>query len=104
MRADGGAGVVASLQTFGSFADFHPHVHVIATEGVTTPDGSFHPVTWPRKRQLEERFRRRFLTLWITRRIEDPDTALASYEGPRPDHIVADLKEVEALLGYESGR
>ena len=57
-------GVVASLQTFGSYgANFHPHLHAIATEGVITPDGRFHPVIWPRKRELEERFRCRFLTL-----------------------------------------
>ena len=38
-------GVVASLQTFGSYgANFHPHLHAIATEGVITCDGRFHPV------------------------------------------------------------
>ena len=60
---EGVPGVVASLQTFGSFANFHPHLHAIATEGVITPDGRFHPVIWPGKRELEEGFRRRFLTL-----------------------------------------
>ena len=60
---EGVAGVVASLQTFGSFANFHPHLHAIVTEGVITPDGRFHPVIWPGKRDLEERFRRNFLTL-----------------------------------------
>ena len=34
-----------------------------ATEGVITGDGRFHPVIWPGRRELEERFRRRFLTL-----------------------------------------
>jgi len=57
-------GVVASLQTFGSYsANFHPHAHILCTEGVLTPDGRFHPVIWPGKRELEEGFRRRFLTL-----------------------------------------
>jgi len=37
-------------------------------------------------------------TVWITRRIEDPDAALADYDGPRPDHVIADLQEIEALL------
>ena len=59
---DGVPGVVASLQTFGSFgANFHPHLHALVTEGVITPDGRFHPVIWPGQRQREERFRRRFL-------------------------------------------
>ena len=37
-------------------------------------------------------------TVWITRRIDDPDVALADFDGPAPDHVVADLREVEALL------
>jgi hypothetical protein len=60
---DGVPGIVASLQTFGSYANFHPHLHVLVTEGVFTKDGRFHPATWPPRRELEERFRRRFLTL-----------------------------------------
>jgi hypothetical protein len=55
-------GAVVSLQTFGSFgANFHPHLHVLVTEGVFTRDGRFHPVIWPEEAALEERFRRRFL-------------------------------------------
>jgi len=63
LEPEGVAGVVVSLQTFGSFANFHPHLHAIVTEGVLTPDGRFHPVIWPGKHDLEERFRRRFLVL-----------------------------------------
>jgi len=55
-------GAVVSLQTFGSFgANFHPHLHVLVTDGVFTPDGRFHPVLWPEEAELEERFRRLFL-------------------------------------------
>ena len=55
-------GVVVSLQTFGSFgANFHPHLHVLVTDGVFTRDGRFHPVVWPEEAALEERFRRLFL-------------------------------------------
>ena len=61
-ESGGVPGVVASLQTFGSYgANFHPHLHAIATEGVITCDGHFHPVIWPGKRELAEGFRRRFL-------------------------------------------
>jgi HAD superfamily hydrolase (TIGR01509 family) len=38
-------------------------------------------------------------TVWITRRIADPEAARAGYDGPSPDHVVADLREIEALLG-----
>ena len=54
-------GMVASIQTFGSYANFHPHIHAIVTEGVFTPEGAFHPVPWPPARVLEEAFRRLLL-------------------------------------------
>jgi len=38
-------------------------------------------------------------TVWITRRVADPAAALAKHAGPRPDHVIADLAELEALLG-----
>ncbi len=37
-------------------------------------------------------------TAWITRQIEDPDGALAEYEGPAPDHVIADLSELTELF------
>ncbi len=64
LEPDGVPGAVVALQTFGSFgANFHPHLHVLATDGVFTRDGCFHPVIWPEEAALEERFRRRFLLL-----------------------------------------
>ncbi len=50
-------GVVASIQTFGSFANFHPHIHALVAEGVFAPDGTFHAVEWPPSSVLEETFR-----------------------------------------------
>ena len=38
-------------------------------------------------------------TVWITRRIEDPAATRADYDGPPPDHVIAELSELEALLG-----
>jgi putative hydrolase of the HAD superfamily len=37
-------------------------------------------------------------TAWITRRVSDPDQALAGHEGPRPDHVIGDLAELPRLL------
>jgi len=37
-------------------------------------------------------------TVWITRRVADRESALRSYAGPRPDFVISDLSEVEALL------
>ena len=58
---DGAPGAVVSVQTFGSFgANFHPHLHVLVSDGVFTKDGCFHPVIRPEESDLEECFRRRF--------------------------------------------
>jgi len=37
-------------------------------------------------------------TAWLTRRVPDPDAALAAYGGPPPDHVIADLEEISPLL------
>lgn len=37
-------------------------------------------------------------SVWLTRRVPDPAAALASYSGPRPTHVIADLTELESLL------
>ena len=37
-------------------------------------------------------------TVWLTRRVADPEAALASYTGVRPDHSIADLADLEAWL------
>jgi len=34
-------GAIAGVQTFGDLIHFHPHVHVIATDGAYTPNGGF---------------------------------------------------------------
>ena len=35
-------GVVIVIQTFGDRINFHPHIHVLITEGGTAADGAFH--------------------------------------------------------------
>jgi HAD superfamily hydrolase (TIGR01493 family) len=37
-------------------------------------------------------------TVWITRRVSDRAQALGKHEGPPPDHEIADLRELPALL------
>ena len=60
-RRDAVPGFVARVQTFGSYANFHPHVHAVVTEGVFLADGRFSAVVWPPARVLEEAFRRLLL-------------------------------------------
>ncbi len=40
-RSDVKPGMVAGIQTFGELIHFHPHIHVIATDGGFTPDRAF---------------------------------------------------------------
>jgi ssDNA-binding Zn-finger/Zn-ribbon topoisomerase 1 len=39
-RADGVPGVIGAIQTFGDLVHWHPHIHVLSSEGVFLPDGS----------------------------------------------------------------
>jgi len=38
-------------------------------------------------------------TVWITRRVRDPEAKLRDWDGPSPDWTVADLAELEELVG-----
>jgi putative hydrolase of the HAD superfamily len=37
-------------------------------------------------------------TAWITRRVPKPEELLAKHEGPSPDHVVADLREIAEIV------
>ena len=58
-------GMVASIQTLGSYANFHPHIHAVVTEGVFRRDGTFLAVPWPPSPVLEEAFRRLLLAALV---------------------------------------
>jgi hypothetical protein len=60
-RADAVPGMIVSIQTFGSYANFHPHVHALVTDGVVTPDGAFLPLLEPDVAAIAELFRRLLL-------------------------------------------
>ena len=42
-------------------------------------------------------------TIWLTRRVPDPERALAEHDGARPSWIAEDLGEIPALLREEGG-
>ncbi len=60
-EAAGVPGVVSSIQTFGSFARWNPHLHLVVAEGLFTAAGAFQAVDWFDAARLEEEFRRRVL-------------------------------------------
>ena len=37
-------------------------------------------------------------SVWITRRVKDPEKVLEKHEGPRPDYQIEDLAELEGIL------
>jgi hypothetical protein len=54
-------GVVAAIQTFGDLLGFHPHLHLLVTEGAFLPDGTFLPLPFFSPTPVEEVFRRLLL-------------------------------------------
>ncbi len=54
---DAEPGVVAAIQSFGDFLEFHPHFHVISSDGCFYGEGSFMVSPAPNARDLENAFR-----------------------------------------------
>ena len=46
-------GVIACVQTFGSVAHVHPHLHVLMTDSAFRRDGTFVPLPEPEPTVLE---------------------------------------------------
>ncbi len=75
-------GIVASLQTHGSRANWHPHLHLLVTDGGFRPDGTF--VSWPAHNtaRLTEAFRRAVLRLFVRLELFDEDQAAGMLTWP----------------------
>ncbi len=57
----GKLGAIAAVHTFGDYLIFHPHLHVLAANGLFTPDGRFHCMPAEDLAPAIELFRHRFL-------------------------------------------
>lgn len=68
-------GVVAIIQTFGNRLNFHPHPHMLVTEGGRTSDGSFHPVPIFNDAALARIFAHEVLAFLVSRELISPETA-----------------------------
>jgi hypothetical protein len=62
-------GVVAVIQTFGDRINFHPHIHVLMTEGGTAPDGAFHRVSRFRDEVIQEIFTHEVFSLLLRKKL-----------------------------------
>ena len=78
-------GIVACLQTHGTLANWHPHLHLVVTDGGFRPDGTL--VRWPGwpghdTAHLTEAFRRAVLRLFVRRGLFDEDQAQGMLQWP----------------------
>jgi hypothetical protein len=64
---EGAPGLILALQTFGQDLTFHPHIHVLATEGLVQPDDTFVPVPTIDALLLKHTLRRRVFNLLLRR-------------------------------------
>jgi hypothetical protein len=94
-------GLIVCVQTFGSVAHLHPHLHVLLTDGAFRRDGTFVPLPAPEPAVLEEAWRRSVLAEFVRRGWLEADAAagmlawphsgFGAYLGPR-------IEEREGLL------
>jgi hypothetical protein len=67
-------GVVAVIQTFGNRLNFHPYLHMLATEGGCTQDGSFQPVPVFNDTGLARIFTHEVLARLVSKDLISPET------------------------------
>ncbi|NIM52354.1 MAG: IS91 family transposase, partial [Gemmatimonadales bacterium] len=89
-EADLSVGLVASIQTHGSLANWQPHLHVLVTDGGFRADGTF--VRWPLHdvATLSEAFRRAVLRLFVRRGLMNAETARGMLAWPHSGFHVHD--------------
>ena len=103
-------GVVSVVQTFGDRANFHPHVHALATRGGWTSSGEWIPVPYVDERAAEELFRHKVLRLLRRRGLVSEERIDLLLSWRRSGFSVhnrvwahpADGREFEALVRYMS--
>ncbi len=70
---DAKSGAAVAVQSLGDFQNFHPHLHVLATDACFYNDGAFMVCPAPKTDDLEELFRQEvFKMLKAEGKINDP--------------------------------
>ncbi|MFH1283487.1 MAG: transposase [bacterium] len=64
-KPKGELGVVLVIQTFGEYLNYHPHLHVVAADGVFMPSGVFYVMPGKGIKPIEELFRNKVIKLLI---------------------------------------
>ena len=65
-------GVVAVIQTFGNRLNFHPHIHVLVTEGGTALNGTFHHVSRFQDERIQAFFTQEVFSLLLRKKLIGP--------------------------------
>lgn len=66
-------GLVICVHTFGNLLNFHPHLHVMDTDGGFTPEGVFHPLSTVSLAPIEELFRHRVFKMLLRKGLLTPE-------------------------------
>lgn len=82
--------IVSSIQTHGSLANWHPHLHLLVTDGGFRPDGTFVHLPLHDVATLTEAFRLAVLKLFVRRNLLDIDTAAGLLAWPHSGFHVHD--------------
>jgi len=72
---DGEVGLVMVIHTFGDYLNFHPHIHVLAADGLFRDNGMFHVMFPGGLKALEELFRDQVLKFLIHEGRTEPEFA-----------------------------
>ena len=83
-------GIVSSIQTHGSLANWHPHLHMLVTDGGFRPDGTFVHLPLHDVATLTEAFRRAVLKMFVKRELMDIETAQGMLAWPHSGFHVHD--------------
>jgi len=66
-------GVIAAIQTFGAKINFHPHLHLLVTEGGVDEAGVFHKISRIDDSRLAELFAREVLDFLVRKELLSPE-------------------------------
>ena len=88
--------VVASVQTFGSLVNFHPHLHLLVTDGVFRPDGTFIHLGFHQIEVLTEAFRRALLRAFVRKELLSEHDAQSMLAWPHSGFHVHNAVRLEA--------
>ena len=83
-------GIVSSIQTHGSLANWQPHLHLLVTDGAFRPDGTFVHLPLHDVAILTEVFRRAVLKLFVKRELLDIEMAQGMLAWPHSGFHVHD--------------